>query len=74
MYNKHLKYWDFIPKMEFTEDYIIEDYYEKNLNKFNKPKDYKEQLLKIHNTIRSINMFHNDYHKKHFLLKMKKFI
>lgn len=72
MYHNYLKHWYFVPRMEFSEDYIIEDYYDTKLTKENKPKDYKEQLLRVHKTIRDSNMYHNDYKSAHFFVKNRK--
>ena len=43
-----------------------------NLSKKNKPKDYKEQLLKIDQTIKQSKMYHNDYFLRHFFVKNEK--
>ena len=72
VYYKYLINWDFVPRMKFTKNYIIEDYYKHNLSKKNKPKDYKEQLLKIDQTIKQSKMYHNDYFLRHFFVKNEK--
>ena len=68
VYKEYLINWDFVPRMEFKKNQIIEDYLITQLNKDNKPSDYKEQLINIHNTIKNVNMFHNDYRTNHFFV------
>jgi hypothetical protein len=60
---KLIKDFDFVPKMEFyfEEKVIIEDFYNTPLNCWNKPKDYRQQLDRIHRTLRRNNLYHNDY-------------
>ena len=69
VYKEYLINWDFVPRMEFKKNNIIEDYLTTPLNKKNKPSDYKEQLINIDNTIKAVNMYHNDYRKSHFFVK-----
>ena len=74
LYINYLKNWDFVPKMNFdiNNKLIIEDYYKNRLNKKNKPSNYIEQLLNIHKTIESVNMYHNDLMVWHFYVKNDK--
>lgn len=68
VYDK-IKYFDFVPKMEFLEyeNIIVEEYFKNKLTILNKPRDYIQQLLYINKTLRGNNIYHNDYRPVHFM-------
>ena len=69
-----IKYFDFVPKMEFFEEenIIVEDYYNCILHIFNRPNDYIYQLLNIHDTLIKNNIYQNNYKFIHFYIHNNK--
>ena len=65
IYDAYIKLYkfEFVPRMtfDFDNNIIIEKFYDKLLNYYTKPDDYKYQLKRIHNTLRAYDYYHNDY-------------
>jgi len=58
---KLLKNFDWLPKLyHYGNNYMVVEYCGKQINKKNIPNNYKEQILKILDDLKSMNIRHND--------------
>lgn len=65
------KNFPFIPRAIYDRknDITIEDYYQDNLTKFNKPSNYIDQINNIQSTLNDYNICHNDIKMRHFFVE-----
>lgn len=75
LHNMNLLNIDFVPKLinyDFKNKIIMMSYCGVPINNYNKPLDYRIQLINILKTLKKYNIQHNDIKKREILIKNDK--